>query len=509
MQAGMLPRQADTIVVGGGTAGAVVAGLLAEQGSGSVLLLEAGPDYGAFVDGRWPADICDARALAESHAWGYHSEETYPDRRVTFERARIMGGCSSHNGCAAIWGSRLDYDGWAAAGNQDWSTDELLPVFRAVSERLHVHIPDVKDATPFQAAWLEAAPAAGIPRVADLNDLDEDVGIGLSPANIHDGVRWNTAFAYLDPVRDRPELTIRGEVLVDRVVIEAGRAAGIVAIGPDGPVTILAERVVIAAGSYGSPAILLRSGIGNPGELVSIGIAPVHPLPGVGRNLHDHPRITINYPGTPELVARMTAFGETSWMPEEQSIAKARSSHCREGFDLHLFPVGGPRADTESGWRWEMPVACMTPQSRGSLTLRSADPEAAPRIDHCYLGDVDGADRRVLADGLRIARELAAQPEIRSLLGAVSEPGSGVASAAEIDAWIDRTCLHYYHPVGTCKMGPAKDPEAVVDARGKVHGLDGLYVADAAIMPVIPRANTNIPAAVVGARIAGWLAGRA
>jgi choline dehydrogenase len=492
--------------VGGGSAGAAVAGILAERGE-QVLLLEAGPDYGAYADGGWPADLCDAGSLARSHDWGYHSEETYPDRRIPFERARVLGGCSAHNGCAAIWGHRADYDSWAAAGNPGWATDDLLPVFRAVSERLRVRIPNGAELTPFQAAWLKAAPAAGIPRVDDLNDLDEPVGMAPSPANIAGTVRWNTAFAYLDPVRDRGNLIITGDVPVDRVLIEGNRVGGVVAVGPEGPAVVRAERIVLAAGTYGSPAILLRSGVGDPDDVHKVGVEARHRLPGVGRNLHDHPSAAVTYSGTPELIDQMTAFAATNWSPVEQTIAKARSSSCREAFDLHLYPVGGPNPESEDGWYWAIHVACMTPRSRGSLTLRSADPADAPRIDHRYLADIDGADRRVLVDGVEMAREMAGQPGIRDLLGRETAPDGGVVSAGEIGRFVDRTGAHYYHPVGTCKMGPETDPEAVVDARGRVHGIDNLFVADSAIMPVVPRANTNVPAVVVGARIADWLAG--
>ncbi len=405
-----LPRSADTIVVGGGSAGATVAGIVAERGAGSVLLLEAGPDFGPYAGGSWPADICDASRLSRTHDWGYDSEETYPGRRIPFERGRVMGGCSSHNGCAAIWGSRLDYDAWAAAGNPGWATDDLLPVFRDVSERLRVRIPADAELTPYQAAWLAVAPDVGIPRVADLNDLDEPVGMAPSPVNIAAGVRWNTAFAYLDPVREERGLTISADVLVDRVVIERGRVTGVVATGPSGPVTIAAGRVVVAAGTYGSPAILLRSGIGDPDDLRAAGVEARHALPGVGRNLHDHPSVAITYAGTPGLEAEMAAFAAAHWTPDEQVIAKVRSSAATAGFDLHIYPVGGRRSDpaNAAGWDWSVYVACMTPRSRGAVTLRSADPTAPPRIDHRYLSDPDGADRRVLVEGVAMARRMAA-----------------------------------------------------------------------------------------------------
>jgi len=499
------PRAADTVVIGGGTSGAVVAGLLAEQSDERIVVLEAGPDFGPFHEGRWPADLLDARALGYTHDWKYTSEDTYPDRIVPFERAMVIGGCSSHNGCAAIWGSRIDYDAWVAAGLDGWSTDELEPLFERANERMRVKDYSESEVTPFHRAILEAAEAAGIPRTTNLNDLDEDEGMAPSPVNIADGVRWNSAFAYLDPVRDRPNLTVIGNALVDRIDIENGSATRVHFVGPQGPESIEAERVVIAGGTYGSPCVLMRSGVGNPATLRSIGIAPVHDLPGVGQNLHDHSAVMLSWAGTPELEARMEAFAAKTWMPEEQSIAKIRSSHYPEheaGFDLHIYPVGGPTAD---GWRWDSPVGCMTPRSRGEVTLRSADPAVSPRLDHRYLSDEAGHDRQVLIDGVRKARQIAAQSPLRDLIGDETAPASRVQSDEDIGAWVDGNVFHYYHPVGTCAMGPATDALAVTDARGKVHGLENVFVADCSIIPVIPRANTNIPAVVIGERIAGWL----
>ena len=500
-----LPRHADTIVVGGGSAGAALAGRLAEGSDESILLLEAGPDYGPFAAGRWPQSLLDACALGYTDAWDFDSADTYPDRVVPFERARVIGGCSSHNGCAAIWGSRRDYDAWAAAGNPGWSTADLLPLFHAASSRLRVRCYAPDEITPFQAACLEAAPAAGLPLVADLNNIDEDLGIAPSPVNIHDGLRWNTAFAYLDPVRDRPNPTILGNTPVDCLLLDGTRVTGVLALCPDGPTSVTAGRVVVAAGTYGSPSVLLRSGIGDPDELRAADVAPVHDLPGVGRNLHDHPSVIVGFAGTPELERRMTTHAAAHWTPEEQTIAKACSSHCTEAFDRHLYPVGGPDPGDPHGWRWKLPVACMPPRSRGTLRLRSADPTASPRIDHQYASDPEGFDRAVLADGVALARDLAAQPALRDLLGPELPPGPDRRAPIDLAAWIDANVVHYYHPVGTCKMGPAADAAAVVDHRGTIHGLTNAHVADCSIIPTIPRANTNLPAVVVGERIAGFL----
>jgi choline dehydrogenase len=395
-------------------------------------------------------------------------------------------------------------------GLDGWSTDELQPLFARADERLRVRRYTPDEVTPFQQACLAAAPGAGIPLTADLNDLDDDEGMAPSPVNIVAGTRRNAAFAYLDPVRGLSTLTIAGDCCVDRLVIENGRAGSVRYLGPNGPGTVHAERFVVAGGAYGSPAVLLRSGIGDPDELRAAGVEPTISLPGVGKNLHDHPSVSLTYSGTPELESSMRAFAAERWMPEEQTIAKFRSRHypqAEPGFDLHLYPVGGPDSETASGWHWYFPVACMTPESRGAVTLRSADPSQEPRIDHGYITDPEGHDRAILMEGVRIGRELAAQPALRDLLGEEIEPGLPQKSDADLERWIDGTIAHYYHPVGTCAMGPESDRRAVTDARGRIHGLDNVFVADCSIMPVIPRANTNVPAVVVGERIAGWLLG--
>ncbi len=503
-----LPAYADTIVVGAGPAGCALAGRVAAASDESILLLEAGPDYGAFAAGGWPVDLLNAGVIAATHAWGYTSGNLYPDRRIEFQRARVIGGCSSHNGCAAIWGHRADYDGWAALGNIGWSTAELLPFFTSASNTLRVRIPEPAEITPFHQAVLDAAPAIGIPHVVDLNNFDEEIGIAPSPVNIWNHVRWSGSFAYLDPVRERPNLTIAGDCLVDRLIVDRGRVTGVRVFSSRAPRDIRAGRVVLAAGTYGSPAILLRSGIGPADQLRALGVRTVLDLPGVGRNLHDHPSVQLQFAGTPALVARLEQFETGQFLPEEQTIAKLRSTHATEAFDLHLYPVGGRSSRDHSRWEIQVPIACMTPRSRGSLTLISSEPDAAPRLDHGYLTDPGDLDAAVLADGVEIARDLTSQPELRGLLGAPISPAPTIRRREDVLDWIHASVAHYYHPAGTCKMGPGTDSSAVVDSTGKLHGLEGGYVADCSIMPVIPRANTNIPAAVIGERIASLLTRR-
>lgn len=492
---------ADTVVIGGGTAGAAVAARLVQGTSQTVLLIESGPDYGAFAEQRWPKQLLDARSLPGGHDWGYINEASTGRPRHPLERARVMGGCSSHNGCAAIWGSRIDYDNWAALGNPGWSADELLPFFKLANETLRVKRITTSEITPWQQACLETAPKIGIPQVVDLNDLDEDIGMSTSPVNIVDGVRWNTAFAYLDPLRGNDRLTIGGQMQVDRLRLEGNRVIALEVIGPDGPVTIEAGRVMVCAGTYGSPAILLRSGIGPDSELRAFGIETKFDL-AVGKNLHDHPAVYLKYSGTPGLVTAMKDFAaQGGVLFSEQTIAKFRSKYCTSAYDLHLFPVGGQFMDTADDWEFLLPVANMIPLSRGSVQLTSTDPFTTLKIDTAYLNDPEGRDLAILWNGIEMVRDYARQAPLADWIGKEILPTVNYGIPEDVR----RDNLHYYHAVGTCKMGPASDPTAVVDAHGKVYGVDNLYVADASIMPVVPRANTNIPALVVGERISAWL----
>src|SRR4030095_1176837 len=281
---------ADTVVIGGGTAGAAVAARLIQGTSQTVLLIESGPDYGAFTEGHWPPPLLDARSLPGGYDWGYINRASTGRPGHPLERARGMGGWSSHNGCGALWGSRVDYDNWAAWGNVGWSTAGLLPFFKLANETLRGKRISSAEITPWQQACLDTAPKIGIPQVADLNDLDEDIGMSTSPVNIVDGVRWNTAFAYLDPVRGNERLTILSQTQVDRLRLDDNRVIALEAIGPDGPLTVEAGQVVLCAGTYSSPAILLRSGIGPSSDLHDLGIETKLDL-AVGRNLHDHPAV--------------------------------------------------------------------------------------------------------------------------------------------------------------------------------------------------------------------------
>jgi choline dehydrogenase len=494
-----LPTAVDTIVVGAGTAGSVVAGRLAAGGSGSTLLLEAGPDYGPASGGRWPPELLDATKVASSHDWGYTGE--FGGQVLHFSRARVVGGCSAHNAGAVVHGSRFDYDGWAAAGNAGWSAGDLEPLFAAAWKQLRVRRVGLDELTPFQRVCMDAIVASGIPAADDLNDLDAATGVAPFPVNIDGVTRVNSAFGYVDPVRDR--LIVAGDAPVERVLIRGGRAVGVAVRDGDRRAEVGASRVVLSAGAYGSPAILLRSGIGPASELTAVGVRPELDLPGVGRNLHDQPCVEVHYEGSGELIEAMELHkARTGWRPAEQVIAKLPSAGCRQGFDLHIYPVGGGGGKDRSNWYLFLGVACLTPLSRGSVRLTGPGLDDKLVIDHRYLSDSAGYDRARLAEGVRRVREVARAPALRRLLGNETRPGPEISGRQAIEHFIDHATVHYYHPAGSCKMGPPADPDSVVDADGRVHGIEGLYVADASLMPSVISGNTNMPTTVIGERIA-------
>lgn len=505
------PRGAGTVVVGAGPAGAVLAARLAEAGE-DVLLLEAGPDYGPLAAGLWPDALLDPTLMpVDEDSWGYSSACSRGTPGMALQRARVVGGCSSHNGAAAVWGHFSDYDAWSV-DNPGWSAADLEPIFREVNARLRVHVPARAELTPFHDAVLDAAAQAGYPLLGDLSSLEPEYGFAIGPVNIDPGTRtrWNAAFAYLDPIRGLPNLRIVGNTLADRLTLDGTRVTGLDAIGPDGRVHVAADRVVLAGGAYGTPTILLRSGIGAPDELRMAGIAPVHDLPAVGRNLQDHPAIGVHYRAHHETIDALEAFVAAGGLPrEEGTIGLARSSRCEGPYDLHIYPIAS-RPSGGKGWRFHISAAVMAPRSRGSIRLnaeRPTDPEAAPVIDTNFLSDPGDYDLDALADALTLCREMGAQPALAALLAEELQPGPSVAAHDTIRGWLLTHASHDYHPASTCRMGPAGDSAAAVDASGRVHGLEGAIVADASIMPFVTLANTNLPTFVGAEKIARDLVG--
>ena len=499
-----LPKQIDVLVVGGGTSGAALAGILARDTQKTIVLLEAGPDFGPLDGGRWPADLLDARSFALSLDWGYDgiNHPAQPDR-CAFPRARVIGGCGAHNGCVAVAGHRLDYDGWAAAGNPGWDWASVEPAFERAKKALRVRVPDESELNPFQASFLESTVAAGFPRVDNLDVPDLVNGVAPAPFNIYNGTRWSSALGYLDPVRGNANLTIIGNALVDRVIIDGQQAVAVEAVIDGEQQRIEAGTIVLSGGAYGSPAILLRSGVGDPAQLRDLGINVAHELPGVGRMLTDHPISSVSIQPSDTLVNEMNAFKEEHWLPDEQVVLLAASRHARQNaFDLH-FPAYSSQDPKTGEWRFQISVGQFdTASYTGSLTLTSLDPAAPPTLDHGYLTDAAGRDRDTLVHGLEIALDIVGRMSDAGYVASVLAPDTTKRSHEDLVRHLEMSIRTCYHPGCSCRMGQAGDQTSVVDARGAVHGLSGLSVCDASIFPILPRANNNLPAAMLAEMLA-------
>jgi choline dehydrogenase len=467
-----------------------------------VLLLEAGPDYPDVA--ALPEEIASSRSPAYTHDWGYFSESGVLGRAIHLPRGKLVGGCSATNATAAVRGATPgDYDEWTASGGPDWSFAAVLPFFRRLEDDadcrddrhgqggpLPIRRARPEELTLLQRAFQGACRAAGYQFVADHN-APGVAGVGPWPRNDLGGIRQSAALAYLLPARARPNLTVRGGAAVDRVIFDGRRAVGFRLAGSGE--TIRGARVILAAGAYGSPAILLRSGLGPAEDLQTLGIPVLEHLPGVGQNLIDHPLLAVEF-------ASRESAEQHPWF---QVLLTCGSSATVPGYDLHIF-AAGPSARPE-GTLFALLTSLVKPLSRGRLRLRSADPCAAPEIDPGYFSHP--ADLPRMAEAVRLARRLACTRPLAELVRHELFPGPGVADTdADLAAAIRERVETYHHPVGTCRMGPAGDASAVVDRRGRVHGVAGLWVIDASIMPTIPAANTHVPTLMVAERCAAWLA---
>ena len=469
------PPVPTILIVGAGTAGAVLAARLSENTAQQVTLAEAGPDYGPFDSGCWPADLLDASRITQSHDW-----DVDHDRTVSI-RARVLGGSSTHNACVVAWGAPSDYDEWAP-----WSFSLLRPHLARAEDMLGAMPVSDDDLSPWHRAMLDSAAAVGFPPIPTINDLTATVGAAPLTLNVRDGVRWNAAFAYLDEARERRNLRIVPNALVDRVAFADDRAIGALINGK----FVRADQIILAAGAYGTPAILQRSGVGPAAHLAKLGIPLVADLP-VGEQLVDHPGVSIEWAPSKQL---RESLGQRIY-PEGQALVRARSRLCsKDTWDLHVFPRLAVSSETGVP-RPSATIYALKPASAGSVRIRSRDPLEPLDIDSGFLSSESDLD--CLIDGLTLARTLAATSPLRDLVAAEVRPGE-----LPPEQYVRERVSSFFHPTGTCAL------RTVVSSDAAVRGLSQLYVADASIMPSIPRANTNLTIAGVAEYLSCRLLGQ-
>lgn len=468
----------DVVVLGGGVAGCVLASRLSEDPDRTVCLVEAGPDYGPDHLA-WPHSLRDAHALPRDDVW---------ERRTDVHRirARVLGGSSCVNGCWHTWGSDRDHQEWEHAGGPAWSAAATAPYRQRAVERMRLReVPDGEF-----SVWARAALAGA--RELGYEDVDMGApgrpGVGTPLINALDGLRWNAAFAYLEQARDRPNLTILSGATADRLTLRDGRITGAEVVADGRRETLTADTYLVACGAFGSPALLLRSGIGPADHLGAVGVRTEIDLPGVGANLTDQPGVFVPLTPTAELNTALAAKERDGRLYVSRMLIRAASPECPEGsWDLHILPsAGDPLFGSLPPGQYEAGVSAflMKPASRGTVRLRSADPGTPLDIDPAFLSDPEGRDLARLRHGLDLVERLAATAALKSLAGPAHRPP---------DHDLRSRLGTYWHPVGTCAMGRPDDPMAVVDGAGRVRGVANLRVADASVLPTVPAANTQLP----------------